>query len=472
MKAAILDPVQIEADDPKGAPEPTRRLLFISHANPEDNAAASWFATQLTLMGYEVWCDLKNTHGGESDFWLKVQKKIENDAAKFIFILSDASRDFERKKGIYKEVQAADNTRQDNFIIPLRTTKLTGSVPIIIGPDIYINSENWADGLRELHRRLIEDNVPRTQNIDYQRISSWWPAISVEQALVRDESQDIVSNVLPFEALPENIHLLKVSREDNPLTGYERLKKALPNHPAHYPHGNHTVSFACAHDFLELTHGYAIEDDCVLPTQKFLNEGYEPAGIIPQIAKNIGTFLIASSLEHHLGQKGLHKKELKRSRRKIWFPPDKLIPKNKMIVTEPGRRKSHVSLIGSLKYYRKRYIWHFGVQPSVDLHTHFGILFSPKAILSPPYKIDNDETPTPVDEKKALKKLGWWNKQWRQKLLAFTAWLSDSQEVIRVPAGYQEIALSAHPLVLTGALSYLEKDEDALMKEIMEWRDA
>jgi TIR domain len=97
-----------------------RRLLFISHANPQDNAAAAWFATQLNLMGYDVWCDIKNTHAGESSFWLKVQKKIENEAAKFLFILSDNSRDFEKKPGVYKEVQTADNCKRDNFILPLR----------------------------------------------------------------------------------------------------------------------------------------------------------------------------------------------------------------------------------------------------------------------------------------------------------------------------------------------------------------
>src|SRR5262245_52801896 len=101
-----------------------RKLVFISHANPEDNAAASWFATQLTLLGYEVWCDVRNAPGGESDFWLKVQKKIENDAAKFIFILSESSREFEKKRGVYKEVQTADNLRRDNFILPLRIQKL------------------------------------------------------------------------------------------------------------------------------------------------------------------------------------------------------------------------------------------------------------------------------------------------------------------------------------------------------------
>ena len=133
-----------------------------------------------------MWCDVKNTHAGESAFWLKVQKKIENEAAKFIFILSNSSRDFEKKRGIYKEVQAADNTKRDNFILPLRIEKLAGSVPIIISPDLHISSENWAEGLRELQGRLIEDGVPRVQKPDYDRIVSWWPAVSAREVIVRE----------------------------------------------------------------------------------------------------------------------------------------------------------------------------------------------------------------------------------------------------------------------------------------------
>ena len=181
-----------------------RRLLFVSHANPEDNAAASWFATQLTLMGYEVWCDLKNTHGGESDSWLKVQQIIEHDAAKFIFILSDTSRDFAKKKGIYKEVQAADNLRREDFIIPLRIEPLTGSVPIIIGPDVYISSKNWAEGLRQLHERLVEDDVPRVCEPNFENISPWWPALGVEKAVVCETGQEMLSTLLALQGLPES----------------------------------------------------------------------------------------------------------------------------------------------------------------------------------------------------------------------------------------------------------------------------
>lgn len=342
-------------------------------------------------MGYEVWCDLKNTHGGESGFWLKVQKKIEDDAAKFIFILSDTSRDFEKKKGVYKEVQAADNTGQDNFIIPLKIEKLRGSVPINIGPDIYIESENWMNGLRELRERLEHDGVPRSGKPDIEKITSWWPAVSAREALVKEEECEIVSNVLPFKALPEKIHFLKVFSEDNPLTGYERLKKALPGYPAHSPHSDYAISFANAHDYLELTHGFEIEDSIVLQTRAFLEFGHAPLEITPQTARNIVTYLVASAFEKYLEDRGLRSKSAGRSPRKIWYPAYGLIKNNKHSIQEPGARKSPVWFVGQVSHYRKKYIWHFGIQPVIDLHTHHGILFSPKAVLSPPYRSDRGE---------------------------------------------------------------------------------
>lgn len=35
----------------------TRRVLFLSHATPEDSTFAKWLASQLAIAGYEVWCD-------------------------------------------------------------------------------------------------------------------------------------------------------------------------------------------------------------------------------------------------------------------------------------------------------------------------------------------------------------------------------------------------------------------------------
>lgn len=63
-------------------------ILFLSHANPEDNHFTEWIYAQLTLAGYKCWCDLESLHGGERDFSEVIQKIISEDACKFLLIFS------------------------------------------------------------------------------------------------------------------------------------------------------------------------------------------------------------------------------------------------------------------------------------------------------------------------------------------------------------------------------------------------
>src|SRR5690606_30838433 len=60
-------------------PEPARSVIFISHATPEDNAFATWLATQLAVAGYAVWCDTTKLLGGEP-FWKDITEAIERHA--------------------------------------------------------------------------------------------------------------------------------------------------------------------------------------------------------------------------------------------------------------------------------------------------------------------------------------------------------------------------------------------------------
>lgn len=76
-----MDHDHTRANPQTSAPERARRIVFISHANSEDNPAAAWFATQLTLMGYEVWCDLKNILAGKSEFWLNMDRWLRISAS-------------------------------------------------------------------------------------------------------------------------------------------------------------------------------------------------------------------------------------------------------------------------------------------------------------------------------------------------------------------------------------------------------
>jgi hypothetical protein len=101
-------------------------MLFLSHANPEDNLVTSWLALQLAREGYAVWCDLTKLLGGEA-FWDDIQAAIEQRAAKFLYVLSRASN---TKDGALAELMVARDVEKKlklhDFIIPLHIDDLCG----------------------------------------------------------------------------------------------------------------------------------------------------------------------------------------------------------------------------------------------------------------------------------------------------------------------------------------------------------
>jgi hypothetical protein len=65
----------IEPGDGTAAPAVVRRLIFVSHASPQDNIFATWLATQLAIAGYEVWCDTTKLLAGER-FWSDITEEL------------------------------------------------------------------------------------------------------------------------------------------------------------------------------------------------------------------------------------------------------------------------------------------------------------------------------------------------------------------------------------------------------------
>ncbi len=76
-----------------------RKLVFVSHANPEDNEFASWLGTRLVAAGYEVWADVFQLVGGEA-FWRDIGAAIKEEAAAAIVVISKASY---QKDGVLDE---------------------------------------------------------------------------------------------------------------------------------------------------------------------------------------------------------------------------------------------------------------------------------------------------------------------------------------------------------------------------------
>ena len=82
---------------------PERNIVFVSHANPEENELALWLSLQLANEGYAVWCDLTKLLGGEK-FWEDIREAISTRTAKFVYILSRASNE---KRGTLDELDCA-----------------------------------------------------------------------------------------------------------------------------------------------------------------------------------------------------------------------------------------------------------------------------------------------------------------------------------------------------------------------------
>jgi hypothetical protein len=58
-----------------------RNMLFLSHANPEDNLLTRWLSLRLARESYPVWCDLTKLLGGE-DFWRDVEVALRDRTAR------------------------------------------------------------------------------------------------------------------------------------------------------------------------------------------------------------------------------------------------------------------------------------------------------------------------------------------------------------------------------------------------------
>src|SRR5688572_4459789 len=110
-----------------------REALFISHANPEDNAFARWLGAKLAAMGYEVWADVMHLHGG-ADWSRELEAALRIRALKMLLVCTQAAMD---KQGVRNEIeiasQLARELRDREFIIPLRLEPYDAPFRVEIG---------------------------------------------------------------------------------------------------------------------------------------------------------------------------------------------------------------------------------------------------------------------------------------------------------------------------------------------------
>lgn len=428
----------------------TRCVVFLNHANPEDNAFVLWLGARLAAAGYTVWSDLLQLVGGER-FWKDINEAIRQHTAVFLPIFSKASID-PAKEGVHNEIAIATTVRReqklDNFMVPLRLESVSEVPAQLIQLNHIDFSMNWADGLAQLLDRLDKSNIPRRSSPEQSALLAWAASHAALSGAVLEQSETLQSNWFPIQSLPSHIHLYgsPVSKElwDRTIDGLSIPCRALYRL---------MVSFAP----LDAVQGAAGADIPVtleysIPTQDFLTSVPHDG---PQVrafdARNIVTDIIRQAWEIFAEALGLKSHEMAHGA--CWYVPSGLLDKDKAKFRDADGKAKWRAMIGVRG--KRRIRWHYAISVRPTLTDPFHLVVRSHAVFS-------EDTKTLVtDAKRALRLRKWlcktwWNDDFRDRLLGLMAHLSGGQPTMELPLGGDAVAMIASkPLAFLSPITYV-----------------
>jgi hypothetical protein len=414
----------------------SREVIFISHANPEDNEFTMWLALKLTQCDYLVWTDLTGLLGGE-DFWKEAEQVIRRSCVKFIYVLSGTSN---QKSGPLQELNIARTVaRRDefsDFVIPLRIDKINYSdVNIELARINIIDFESsWYEGLTQLVAKLASAGVPHVDERGELRLQEWLGKEGTTSGKVVRVPEQVVSNIVQIVSTPKEVFYHPIRTQNSEL----RQALAASALPA-FLHRNAIVTFA---------------DESALQQEPVLARYLCSFGRIP-----LGTRKIVSTQDvmrkdsqqrRHLTRlltmawtRYLHAKRLpiyEFSRRRISFYFTKGLAKGDRVpYTGPAgvgaRRKvvGYRTVVRSRRESTRRW-WHYGISLAPVYEPWFGY-----SVLS--HVLFSYDGATIWESAKMLHKArrsqcrDWWNQHWRDRMLGALRWLSVSRDTICFPVG-------------------------------------
>lgn len=434
-------------------PVRSRDMLFISHANPEDNEFTLWLALQLAKDGYPVWCDLTQLLGGER-FWQNAEEAIRTRTVKFLYVLSRVSN---HKQGPRDELQIAFNVARDeslnDFVIPLHIDELPHrEINVQLSSITAIGFEKkWATGYHQLLQVLERAGVSKNANFHPSAVTSWWREQFSASRGVRAQQNIYTSNWLPISSLPPCLHLHSLVRAS---TGLMELSAPAP-HPA-FMDGIDLVTFAPAQDFEGKLHDFSIASTRCFKLDDILGDFDDLAVATRDIARRWLIRLLGDAWNRWVCTlTGLGRYEMSHGECHFF---KKLVGNDSLslgFVGLDGKQHRPRGVVGykSRADKSKRY-WHFGIQAKPMFHPQ--LLFSISS-----HVIFTDDGQKPWESAERMHKArrrqckNWQNDEWRDKLLATLQWLSNGRAVIHIPVGHDlSVQVCARPLEFNSPLRY------------------
>jgi hypothetical protein len=400
-----------------------RVALFISHANPEDNAFTVWLGAKLSALGYEVWADVLRLRGGD-DWQRKLEQALRERARKVLLVANPPAV---AKQGVRNEIQIASNVgraiKDSEFIIPLRLAPF--DAPFLIAHSQYIDFQRgWARGLAELLQTLAETyKVPRRSS---DGTAMWREIQLIHAKSVVVQPEWLVSNWLSIVRLPEMIRMYAF--KSGVSAGQARTRMKDVPWPL-VAHGQGFLSLAPLFDLQDhFGPNIPIElvADCAL--DKFLDEGWKARNIERWDARNQFSNLARQAFERRFRERGLTGYALS-DRQTAWWASVDAAPTAKVSFRWDGvaglRQIQGVSA-------KRKMNWHYGV--SVAART--GPIRHVRVISRLIFTTDGHapfEDPSRQHRLRRSFAKSWRNARWRDMLLAFLYWLADGQDEFVVP---------------------------------------
>lgn len=413
-----------------------RTVVFITHANPEDNVFTVWLGAKLAALGYDVWADVLRLRGGQ-DWQRLLERTLRERAVKVLFVATPAAVE---KQGVRNEIQIASSTGtalgDKAFIIPLRLAPF--EAPFLVAHAQYIDfSSGWSRGLTELLETLENTyRVPRTAT---SSDTQWQEIQTMHGTSLRRSAEMLDSNWVAVSALPNRLRYIEFSNGAS-LDDLEFRLKTCRTPVVRF--GNGFISFA---GVPELLRHFGL-DTLRLRSERDLEatifEGWPALGIDKRTAQHHFAELTRLGLEQWFHERGLNGYEFA-NRRFGWWAPTGVAPAGKVSFNWGGvaglRKIQGASL-------RRGFNWHFGVTAVPRLWPIRHVRFTSRLIFT-------EDGMRPVSDPKRMHRLrrtfakSWRNPRWRDMLQAFLYWLTDGQAQVAVPmSAEQQMVLRLPPM--------------------------
>jgi TIR domain len=437
-------------------------LLFVSYA-PVDQSLALWLSRRLLAEGYRIWCEGLSLLGGVKKAEV-IEQTIRARTFRLLALYSSASLsapDIVLQRSLAHSIAAERGTE---FLIPIAVEPLDESALDwkTRGLSFIPFDQGWAEGLRQLLRKLLASDCPRPID-DGRGVAAG--SVRSQDVLI-DTPEQVYSSCLPVGPLPAAMFRFCAAKalSDDEIKDLQK-RWAF-----------HTVDES---RFLSFHHPPRPKAQALGLAQKgtfdfkYLDtiDGCRSANLVPE--------LIRKSLLVKCGERGLI---MSTERKQMYFPRG-LVERDRLTFVRPDGSRTWVSSVGERTYWRPEISepYRYSLSPAFDVRQFPDGSYVVLARIRI-YLTDTDDKALSANKIASRRKhlcKGWWNHEWFNRLLAVCQFLAEGSEEIRigslsdeqvvvgavmrhweVPVGINEAALDSSSLDRDDILQSGDVDEE------------